>query len=102
MDAGLIQTLHDRLRAALGDQFEIGEPLGAGGFAAVFRARDPLLRRDVAIKVFDPSLSLSAAASDRLLTEARLVARGSRKPAGLPACPSVRLRSPGTAPRTRG
>jgi len=74
MDDALIRALHSRLRATLGGQFEIGELLGAGGFAAVFRARDPVLGRDVAIKVFDPALSLSASAADRLLTEARLVA----------------------------
>ena len=74
MDAEVIRDLHARLRAALGDQFEIGALLGAGGFAAVFRARDPVLGREVAIKVFDPSLSLSSSAADRLLTEARLVA----------------------------
>lgn len=74
MDDALIRGLHARLREALGGQFEIGALLGAGGFAAVFRARDPVLGREVAIKVFDPALSLSAAAADRLLTEARLVA----------------------------
>ncbi len=74
MDDALIRGLHARLREALGGQFEIGALLGAGGFAAVFRARDPVLGRDVAIKVFDPALSLSEAAADRLLTEARLVA----------------------------
>jgi serine/threonine-protein kinase len=74
MDDALIRDLHTRLRSTLGDQFEIGTLLGAGGFAAVFRARDPVLGREVAIKVFDPSLSLSATAADRLLTEARLVA----------------------------
>jgi len=74
MDDALIRALHSRLHAALGGQFEIGSLLGSGGFAAVFRARDPVLGREVAIKVFDPALSLSSAAADRLLTEARLVA----------------------------
>ena len=74
MDDSLVRDLHARLRAALGGQFEIGELLGTGGFAAVFRARDPVLGRDVAIKVFDPALSLGEAAADRLLDEARLVA----------------------------
>jgi hypothetical protein len=74
MDDALIRDLHSRLRNTLGDQFDIDALLGAGGFAAVFRARDPVLGRDVAIKVFDPALSLSATAADRLLSEARLVA----------------------------
>jgi serine/threonine-protein kinase len=74
MDDAIVRDLHRRLTSALGDQFEIGALLGTGGFAAVFRARDPVLGRDVAIKVFDPALSLSPAAADQLLTEARLVA----------------------------
>jgi serine/threonine protein kinase len=74
MDEALARGLGARLGAALGDQFEIGELIGAGGFAAVFRARDPLLGRDVAIKVLDPSVARDPAASDRLLDEARMVA----------------------------
>ena len=74
MDEALARGLGARLGAALGDQFEIGELIGAGGFAAVFRARDPLLGRDVAIKVLDPSVASDPAASDRLLDEARMVA----------------------------
>jgi serine/threonine-protein kinase len=72
MEDALVRQLHARLCATLGQQFAIRELLGAGGFAAVFRGRDPLLGRDVAIKVFDASLSIAAA--DRLLDEARLVA----------------------------
>ena len=74
MDEALARDLGARLGAALGDQFEIGELIGAGGFAAVFRARDPLLGRDVAIKVLDPSVASAPAPSDRLLDEARMVA----------------------------
>ena len=38
--------------------YEIQSPLGAGGMGEVYRARDPRLQRDVAIKVCQP---LSAA-----------------------------------------
>src|ERR671932_498071 len=53
-----IATLRPKLEAALGEQLQLGALLGQGGFAAVFRARDPFLERDVAIKVLDPSLAV--------------------------------------------
>jgi serine/threonine-protein kinase len=74
MDNARLRDLQVRLRAIVAGQFEVRELLGSGGFAAVFRAKDTLLGRDVAIKVLDPSLALDASAANRLLDEARLVA----------------------------
>ncbi len=74
MDAARTEALARRLNAALGGRLALGELLGVGGFAAVFRGRDPLLNRDVAIKALDPTLVLDDSAADRLLDEARLVA----------------------------
>lgn len=74
MDDARLRELEVRLRTIVAGQFEVLELLGAGGFAAVFRARDALLGRDVAIKVLDPALALDPSAADRLLDEARLVA----------------------------
>ena len=69
-----IATLRPKLEAALGEQLQLGPLLGQGGFAAVFRARDPFLERDVAIKVLDPSLAVDATLEEQFLYEARTIA----------------------------
>jgi len=69
-----ITTLRPKLEAALGEQLQLGALLGQGGFAAVFRAHDPFLERDVAIKVLDPSLAVDAALEEQFLHEARTIA----------------------------
>ncbi|HSA54819.1 MAG TPA: serine/threonine-protein kinase [Gemmatimonadaceae bacterium] len=69
-----VDALRTRLAAALGDSLQLGDTLGVGGFAAVFRARDPRLERDVAIKVLDPALGVSAELEEQFLREARIVA----------------------------
>ena len=69
-----IATLRPKLEAALGAQLQLGDLLGQGGFAAVFRAHDPFLERDVAIKVLDPALALDAALEEQFLHEARTIA----------------------------
>ena len=54
--------------------YEIVAPLGAGGMGAVYRARDPKLRRDVAIKVLPDETADDPAALVRFQREARAVA----------------------------
>ncbi len=60
-------------RLRVGDQvgrYRVLEPLGAGGMGTVFRARDPELGRDVALKV----LHVGDGDDRSLLTEARALA----------------------------
>lgn len=54
--------------------YEILAPLGAGGMGEVYRARDPRLGRDVAIKVLPEHLAADASAKHRFEREARAVA----------------------------
>jgi Tol biopolymer transport system component len=53
--------------------YEIIAPLGAGGMGEVYRARDPRLGRDVAIKVLPEHLSASPELRARFEREARTV-----------------------------
>jgi WD40 repeat protein len=51
--------------------YEIVSPLGVGGMGEVYRARDPRLRREVAVKILHRSLSLTPDHVARLGREAR-------------------------------
>ncbi|HVV86345.1 MAG TPA: serine/threonine-protein kinase, partial [Kofleriaceae bacterium] len=55
-------------------RYVIGDELGAGGMATVFRARDRELRRDVAVKVLFPHLAKKAEVTRRFQREARAAA----------------------------
>jgi serine/threonine protein kinase len=55
-------------------RFQIQHALGQGGFGIVFRAWDPDLERNVALKVPQPESVLSAEAHRRFLQEARAAA----------------------------
>src|SRR5512141_459652 len=54
--------------------YEILSPLGAGGMGEVYRARDPRLSRDVAVKVLPAGLAADRDALARFEREARAVA----------------------------
>ena len=54
--------------------YEIVSPLGAGGMGEVYRARDPQLGRDVAIKILPPFLSRDPERLRRFEQEARAAA----------------------------
>src|SRR6266576_4432430 len=70
-----LEALQPRLQHALGQEFTVGPLLGEGGFAAVFRAHDNVLNRDVAVKVLDVELAPSPTVATRFLREAQTVAR---------------------------
>ncbi len=62
------------VRSALADKYVLGEELGRGGMAHVYRARDLRNDRDVAIKLLPPELT-RAHGGERFLLEIRTLAR---------------------------
>jgi serine/threonine protein kinase len=56
-------------------KYEIIGEIGRGGFATVYRVRDPDLDREVALKVLDPLLTRDPVWVERFRREARAVAR---------------------------
>ena len=58
----------------LADRYEIVSEIGRGGMGVVYLARDPLLGRDVAVKLIPPGM-LQPNAEERFRREARVVAR---------------------------
>jgi ABC-type oligopeptide transport system substrate-binding subunit len=61
-------------KAALHSRYRLGDELGRGGTAIVYRARDTLLERDVAVKVVSVSV-LGTEGGARLLREAQATAK---------------------------
>jgi len=55
--------------------YEIRDAIGAGGMGEVYRAHDPRLGRDVAIKVLPDALAHDAECLARFERESRLLAR---------------------------
>ncbi len=64
----------DRLKSALADRYPIERPLGAGGMATVYLARDLKHQRQVAVKVLRTELAESIGA-ERFLREIEIAAR---------------------------
>ena len=51
--------------------YEVIRQLGAGGMGVVYEARDPRLKRTVAIKLLPPDLTTDETAKQRFLQEAQ-------------------------------
>ena len=66
--------LRERIAGALADRYSIGDEIGAGGMATVYRARDLRHDRIVAVKVLRPEIAL-ALGTARFLQEIQLAAR---------------------------
>ena len=56
-------------------KFEVLERLGQGGMGTVYRARDPILDRPVALKTISPELAANPEFLGRFQREARAAAR---------------------------
>jgi tetratricopeptide (TPR) repeat protein len=69
-----VDELARRLQRSLGPGYALGDPLGEGGMALVWRARDLKHERDVAIKLLRPEIS-AAIGPERFLREIAIVAR---------------------------
>jgi serine/threonine-protein kinase len=72
-DASPAETARGRLPVL--EKYELIEEIGHGGMATVYRARDPRLGRDVAVKIIHPHLRESKEVTHRFSVEARAVAK---------------------------
>src|SRR5205809_125315 len=57
----------------LSDRYELLREIGRGGMGTVYLARDPMLERDVAVKIVSPTF-LSPEGVERFKRETRIVA----------------------------
>jgi serine/threonine protein kinase len=63
------------LDEVIADRYELEELVGTGGMSSVYKARDRLLERNVALKVLHPHYSEDAEYVERFRREARAVAQ---------------------------
>ena len=73
--ATTVEDLEQTQPLATWGTLRVMEKLGEGGFAVVYRAHDPSLERDVALKLWRVTGSRERAIAQRMLAEARQLAR---------------------------
>ena len=73
--AGAEEALCNGAQPATGGRFVLVGRVAAGGMGVVYRAYDPQLDREVALKVIKPGACHDRQAREWMLTEARLLAR---------------------------
>jgi serine/threonine-protein kinase len=67
-----METTHGLIGQTLG-QYRIIEQIGEGGMAAVFKAYQPGLNRDVALKILPPHFAKQADFTERFVREAQAI-----------------------------
>ena len=72
--AWVLERFGDAGKQVIVGRFEVHDRLGAGAFAIVYRARDPVLERDVALKILRPE-ALGVDGREQWLSESRALAR---------------------------
>jgi serine/threonine protein kinase len=75
MSSSIDADLRARLTRAVAPAYEIEQEIGRGGMGIVYRARDPRLKRSVAVKLLPPDLAFRADVRSRFLREAETAAR---------------------------
>src|SRR6185436_6177187 len=73
-DSGGIPMLQERIAQGV-KGYELREPIGEGGYGVVYRAYQPLIGRDVAVKIILPQHANHPDFIRRFEAEAQLVAR---------------------------
>src|SRR5262245_14697730 len=65
----------DAIGAVLGERYRLEAPLGRGSMGSMWRAHDPVLDRDVAVKLLDPQVVAERDLASRFDREATAISK---------------------------